>query len=93
MTFVAYLIFSDKEIKDYGVYKPAVLFFGLVDAMYRILWSQVSFEGTSAVTAATGSTPPPAGAAGVASSEVSWSSAMSDWIRNNDQAITEALPK
>ena len=90
---IVQFLLSDKEIKDYGVYKPAVLFFGLVDAMYRILWSQVSFEASTAASTATGSTPPPAGAAGAASSEASWSSAMSDWIRNNDQAITEALPK
>ena len=85
---------TDKKLKDYLVYRPAILFFGLVDALYRILWSQVSFDASAASSSA-GSTPPPGAtaAASSSSSESSWSSAMSEWIRNNDQAISDALPK
>ncbi|XP_013777424.1 E3 ubiquitin-protein ligase UBR4-like isoform X2 [Limulus polyphemus] len=33
---------SDLQPKDYNVYKPALLFFGLINAFYSILWKRVS---------------------------------------------------
>ncbi|XP_062622353.1 E3 ubiquitin-protein ligase UBR4-like, partial [Saccostrea cucullata] len=61
---------ADKAVKEYSVYKPCLVFFGIINAVYEKVFKKVTLSGDN-----------------------TWSSAVADYIRNNDKVVIEACDK
>jgi len=61
---------TDKAVKEYSVYKPYLMFFGLANCLPTILFAKCHVEPES-----------------------NWSSALAEYIRNNDQLLQENAKK
>lgn len=79
---------SDATVKDYTVYKSALIFFGLVDSIYSNLF-KVSFENIQINFTMDTNIQITLQKISVASDE-QWPATLAEYIRHNDEALLKA---